>query len=263
MADTEPSDGAQTTLAEMAAGGVPLTLERALTLVQASALALDRHHSRRAVHGVITPAAFAVHEDDRVTIVPPADDDLTTIDAAAYWSPQRQAGEPARLSDDLYALGVIATQLLRAAGTFAAAHDEPGNGLSLDAEMLLRPLTAWAPSGRPASGAELVRVVHRAVPLPVATLPSGAGDMLGPARPHVEPPWAAARRVAQARRAHRLAQATPPQPTRQPRAAQVRAPLGRGHYPDMPLPTVWVAAIVVVLCGVYLFPLYYMLFPSG
>ena len=263
MADTDPSDGAQMTLAEVAAGGAPLTLERALTLVQASALALDRYHSRRAVHGAIGPAAFAVHEDDRVTIVPPADDDLARVSVTAYWSPQRHAGEPPRPSDDLYALGVIATQLLRAAGAVSTPYDEPGNDLRLDSELLLRPLTAWAPSERPASGAELVRVVGRAVPLSAAALPSGAGDMLGPARPHVEPPWAAASRVAQARRAHRLAQATPPRPTRQPRAAQVRAPLGRGHYPDMPLPTIWVAAIVVVLCGVYLFPLYYMLFPPG
>ena len=263
MADTEPSDSAQITFAEMAAGGVPLTLERALTLVKASALALDRYHSRRAVHGAISPAAFAAREDDQVTIVPQAGDDLTTINAAAYWSPQRRAGEPPRLSDDLYALGVIATQLLRAAGAVTTTDNELGDGLSLDTEILLRPLTAWSPAERPASGAELVRVVHRAVPLPGATLPSGAGDTLRPARPFVEPPWAAASRVAQARRAHRLAASTPPRPTRQPRAAQVRAPLGRGHYPDMPLPTVWVAAIVVVLCGVYLFPLYYMLFPAG
>lgn len=227
-----------------------------VTVVRSAALALDRYHARNGVHGAFCAEALVVGTNGEVTILPPSP--ASGADLYPYWSPQRRAGEAPRVSDDLYALGVIAVELLQAADRDEADADA-ARRLGR-AEAVMRTLTSWSPSERPASGAELVRA------LDAATHDAGAGPRhstgAGSAvRGGNEPASAAASRVALARRAHRLAQTTPPRPVRPPRPRQVRAPLGKGHYPDMPLPTGWVAALVLILCSVYLLPLYFMLFP--
>lgn len=263
MAGTEQCDDTPLTLAQVTDGTPPLTPTRALALVRASALALDRFHARQPVHGALSPQAFVVGADDLVSVEEPVTSHQLTTDTAAYWSPQRQAGQPPRASDDLYALGLIAEQLLWSADMHVRAAGANADAVLTAAEALVRALTSWSPAERPASGAEVAQALDRVMSVAEA-LPgtSQAGKEAAPRIP-MEAPWAAAERVSQARRAHQLAQTTPPRPARPVRQAQVRAPLGKGHYPDMPLPLPWVAAIVVVLCSVYLLPIYFMLFPAG
>jgi hypothetical protein len=253
----------------------PLDVVRAVGLVRAAALALDRFHARQAVvgmaisetavHGALTPAMFVMREDDGMFVRAAIPDDRLSADARAYWSPQRRGGEPARASDDLYALGLIAEAVFTAAEQTAPTTNEHSVGLLADARMVMRPLTALAPAARPTSGAEVARDLDRILVAAILRPPASGVHPDAHPQPQMpaEPSWAAASRVAQARRAHRLAQTLPPRPLRPHRPAQVRAPLGRGHYPDMPLPLGWVAAIVIVLCSVYLLPLYFMLFPAG
>jgi serine/threonine-protein kinase len=263
MPDTQRCEDAQLTLAQVAAAEQPLTPARTLALVRASALALDRFHARQAVHGTLSPQLFRVDGDDHVVVRPPAAVDGPSVHAPAYWSPQRRAGQPPRTADDVYALGLIAELLLNATDTAAIADDPFIRARLAAAEALVRALTSWSPAERPASGAEVVRALDHASESHAVAHTTGLADAPAAPRLPAEPPWAAAERVSQARRAHQLALRTPPRPDRPARPPRVRAPLGKGHYPDMPLPLPWVAAIVVVLCSVYLMPIYFMLFPSG
>jgi hypothetical protein len=261
MAGTDRSDDTRLTLAQFTAGAESLSPERAMQLVRASALALDRFHARRAVHGALYPRLLTLRGDDEITVAPATEG--AAADTARYWSPQRRAGQPPRPSDDLYALGVIIAQLLGATDAAAGDPVTPPDPRLASLEELVRVLTSWSPAERPATGAEVVRALDCAIAVRHAPL-QAAGDETPPAPwAPVEPRWATAERVSQARRALELAQATPPRPVRPARPPRVRAPLTKGHYPDMPLPLGWVAAIVVVLCSVYLLPLYFMVFPSG
>ena len=229
-----------------------LSLERALALVRAAAQALDALHARRVTHGALQPASFHVDDRDRVTLPPPGEApgseerpmpatsaSMGSDRARAYGSPQRQVGEPPRNADDLYTLGLIAADLL-------SGHCSP----KIDA--VLRAQRSWSPSERFASGAELACELDRAAARPI--------------RSH-EPSWAAARRVAQARAAHRLALSTPPsyRPQRRARPASIPSHpiLRQSSSIDMPLAGRWVVILIAVLCSVYLFPLFYMLFPHG
>jgi serine/threonine-protein kinase len=267
-----------TTYQEILADGERLPLERALTLVQAAALAVDALHTHQAVHGSLSPAAFQVDAEDRVTLrrLPEEHHAGQGADPArAYWSPQRQAGEPARPADDLYALGLVAEALLT--GRVPPADPSPAlampeRTLPPEIEAVLQAQRSWAPSERFASGVELAQELSRAATRaarPSPPLPVGAGWGAGsppPARAVAEPSSAAARRVAQARAAHRLALAELPDRGLRERFQPVRTAhhsIQHRDYPDFPLPGGWVVALVVVLCSVYLFPLYYMLFPHG
>jgi serine/threonine-protein kinase len=243
------------TLQEVLASDQPLPLERALALVRAAALAVDAVHAHQLVHASLSPSAILVDADDRVTLRPPGQRPGTADDADSgrdYWSPQRVAGEPARPADDLYVLGLIARALLTRALVTDAPQSAAPSILPPKVEAVLEAQRSWAPAGRFASGAELAHELERAAARPRASQ---------------EPAWAAARRVAQARAAHRLAVATPP--SQRPRRPVRPAPLPshpiirQSNYPDMPLAGRWVAVVVVVLSSVYLFPLYYMLFSHG
>lgn len=262
------------TLRALLASGERLPLDRALALVRAVALAVDTLHAHQLVHGALSPDAVQVDGDDRVTLLPPG----RTADAVdspertpgapdvmdqsrAHWSPQRRAGEPARHADDLYALGLIARAVLTGPPNSRA---EPP--LPTEIEAVLEAQLAWAPSGRFASGVELANELERAARQ--ARGPEAGPDDTVPhaetARSEPEPAWAAARRVALAREAHRLALAELPQRHHRERMrTMAHHPVQRRDYPDFPLPGGWVAVLVVVLCSVYLFPLYFMLFPHG
>ena len=267
-----------TTFQRILASGERLPLERALALVQAAALAVDASHARQTVHGSLSPSSFRI-DDDRVILLPP-DDSPIACDmpnpARAYWSPQRHAGEPARRADDLYALGLIAEAVLTGrnpSDRHATTPTSPAPTIPSEIAAVLRAQRSWAPSERFASGAELARELSRAAsyvlgpttsPLPCTGAGGPSGDSAHP--PRFEPAWAAARRVAQARAARDLALTElpdhgtrePPQPMR-----IVHHPIQHRDYPDLPLPGGWVVALVVVLCSVYLFPLYFMLFPHA
>jgi hypothetical protein len=235
------------------------TYRQVIDVLRTAALALDRYQAWHGVHGAICPETVVIAADNNVTILPPSC--ASSAHMRAYWSPQRRAGETPRVSDDLYALGVLANQWL-ADAELPVPDDAPDVARRrAGVEATIRTLTSWSPSERPASGAEVVQLLDALIGAATAEPRQDPRDR--PAGPAVEPSWAAAMRVAQARRAHRLAQATPPRPARPPRPRQVRAPLGKGHYPDMPLPAGWVAVLVLVLCSVYLLPLYFMLFPSS
>lgn len=285
--------GQPRTLHDLLAAGERLPLDRALALARAVALAVDALHAHQRVHGSLSPAAVLVDGEDRVTLMPSSTGDEPDP-ARSYWSPQRQAGEPARHTDDLYALGLIAAALL------AAVPDRPAEPrLPAALESVLRAQRSWAPSERFASGAELAMELERAaapartpstpsprLPLSLGIGGGGAGGRAAPERSEIrgtrdegrdegsfhagpdgratEPAWAAARRVAQARAAHRLALAElPDRGSRERIRTIVRHPAERRAYPDFPLSGGWVAVLVVVLCSVYLFPLYFMLFHRG
>jgi serine/threonine protein kinase len=298
--------GQPRTLYDLAVSGEPLPLERALALVRGAALAIDAMHARQAIHGSIDPISFRVDDDDRVTLRPPGTGPVAgdgPVTSGEYWSPQQYAGEPARRSDDLFALGLIAGVLLtghRPSELQSGAPRPPGRpSLPTEIEAVVRAQLSWAPSERFASGAELVRELEhaaaRAIPPPTRASPSrpegegqGEGDSQlplsegsreGPSRlpwpageagvrapSEREPAWSAARRVAQAREARRLMLAELPDRGGRERIQPVRTahhPVQRRDYPDFPLTGGWVAVLVVVLCSVYLFPIYYMLFPHG
>jgi serine/threonine protein kinase len=301
-----PEAGLPRTLQEILASGEPLPLERALAIVRGAALAIDAMHARQAIHGSIDLTSLQVEDDGRVTLRPPgtgpvADDG--PVSAGEYWSPQQHAGEPARRSDDLFALGLIAGVLLtgRRLSELQAGAPRPPGGPSLPTEIeaVVRAQLSWAPSERFASGAELARELERAAaranppltqmsparpegeargeggsPLPLregshegsSPLPRRTGEVEVRAPSDHEPAWAAAIRVAQAREARRPMFAELPDRGRRERIQPVRTahhPIQRRDYPDFPLPGGWVAVLVVVLCSVYLFPIYYMLFPHG
>jgi serine/threonine protein kinase len=169
----------------------------------------------------------------------------------------------------------------------------PESTVPAEIAAVLRAQLSWAPSERFATGAELARELDRAAeraleppagtfpPLPLGegwgegspSLPrTGVTRVLGEGAPpgdsahprDQEPAWAAARRVAQARAARRLALAELPDRGIRERALPIAYhPIQHRDYPDFPLPGGWVAVLVVVLCSVYLFPLYFMLFPHG
>lgn len=259
------------TLYELLASGVQLPLDRALALVRVLALAVDALHAHQRVHGSLNLATVQVDGEDRVTLLPPSIG-AESDEARTYWSPQRQAGEPAGHTDDLYALGLIAAALLSGPPDHPA--DRP---LTDEIEAVLRAQRSWAPSERFASGAELAAELERAAALTPSTpgpslLPPPESEVRGKgffSHPDAggratEPAWAAARRVAQARAAHRLALAElPDRGSRERIRTIVRHPVDRRAYPDFPLSGGWVAVLVVVLCSVYLFPIYFMLFPHG
>jgi hypothetical protein len=265
------------TLEDLLASEEMLTPERALALVRGAAVAVDALHARRGVHGSIAPSAFQVGGTDGVTLrlperrpggrdgrAPSGVDPDCGYDDRRYWSPQRRAGEPIRQADDLYALGLIAEALLRRVESW---HEE--GGLPLAVEVVLQAQLSWAPSARFASGSELTRELERAVAPPPSA--DEGSDESGPVGEQTwlqrdEPPWMAARRVAQARAAHQLALAEIPDSGVREHVQPleiVHHPIQHRDYPDLPLPGGWVAVVVVVLCSVYLFPLYYILFPHG
>ncbi|MCC7372068.1 MAG: hypothetical protein IT306_26870 [Chloroflexi bacterium] len=241
------------------------SLRQAVEGIRRAALALDRYHARWGAHGSIDGAVLreaTATAPEPFELRRPAHPQRSAPTAAStHWSPQRRAGEPLSRSDDLYALGVAVVNLVNT----TLPSTNPANAVSTEVTRHLAELwdaaTAWSPSRRPTSGTELLALVERVA----AAVRESSYAEGGPHASAAASSADAARRVAQARRAHRLAQTLPPHVhLRRPRdPMRVRAPLGKGHYPDMPLPTLWVAVLVTMLCSVYLLPLYFMLFPAS
>ena len=280
--------GERRTLDRVLADEAPLPPPRALELLRPLAREIDRLHARGRIHGAVRPwrivvePAEASNSATRVVLWPnvpsgdvpriglPGDDAGTspswTERDAAYRSPQLLAGEEPRPLDDLYALGVVAYELLTGAlpfevGTYASPTRRPIPPGDRCPELppavegaLLAQLSA-APSSRFATGLQFTLELERAAALDrAATRPASIADLISP--PTAFPTF---RRAPAGLRARNLALAELPDVARIPRDQPRRRRVRRNDYPDLGLPGLWVAVIVVVLCSVYLLPAYYML----
>ena len=256
------------TLQTLLAAGKPLSPERVLALLRAAARSVDQWHARSGFHGTVTPSAFLLSSEGTVTLLAPGaleslDGDpagVDRLDGQRYWSPQRRAGEVPGFADDLYALGQLAQALFALVALDAAC--------AARVEKVLRAQRGWSLSARYASGAELVRELANAVVPPTEpgrTLSNEAASGAA-TRWHDGQPRYRARRVAPGAVAHRLTLTERPDASLRERAQQIEVvhhPIRHRHYPHLSLPGGWVVAVVAILCSVYLFPLYYMLFAHG
>jgi len=272
------------TFAEILAEEAPLPDDRALELLRGAATALDAFHARSSVHGSLGAETLRERSDGRVVLDPP--DETATLSRSGertrYWSPQRKAGERARRTDDLFALGVVARECLSERRSSdptpeqidrrTVRSDDPGStGLVPSVDRVLARQLATAPSERYASGAALLQDLERAVRGWSDTSPDSAAHSNSRAEPVVpsarstSPASSWSRRFGgyERRRAApgaRLTLAELPDSHRRIAQPARRRITRRNDYPDLPLPGVAVLAIVAVLCSVYLFPLYFMLF---
>ena len=184
---------------------------------------------------------------------------------AVYRSPRLLAGEAARPLDDLYALGVIAYEILTGALPFesgavaspARRPIPPGERraeLPAAVEGVLLAQVSAVPSSRFATGLQFVWELERAAaPDRVPGRPASIAQLMSP--PTSLPTF---RRVPAGPGARQLVLAELPDVTRVPRDPPRLRRVRRNDYPDLALPGLWVAIIVVVLCSVYLLPGYYM-----
>ncbi|MDP8924986.1 MAG: hypothetical protein M3O34_19235 [Chloroflexota bacterium] len=270
----------------------PLPLPSVLNLLRSLGRELDRLHARGTIHAAVRPWQVDVRPGgtlgpgvavtlgatpgsraaaprpaptsayaERLAAAPVPDPERD----AAYRSPQLLVGEDARPADDLYALGVIAYELLTGALPFeagAAASPtrrpvppvERGCRLPPAVERVLLAQLSAAPAGRFATGLQFVRELERAAaPDRAPDRPASIADLLS--RPSARPTF---RRVPSGPGARQLALAELPDVTRAPLDPPRRRRVRRNDYPDLGLPGLWVVVIVVVLCSVYLLPGYFM-----
>lgn len=291
MSDARRLVGALGTVDRLLADDGPLALPRALHLLRPLAREIDRLHARGIVHGDVRPWRIVVTSgstaadagvalspgvaSDAARSVGPRSDGVDRPDGApsglaerdaAYRSPQLLAGEDARPSDDLYALGVVAYELLTGrlpfiVGTAASPARRPippgdvGVDLPDEVGRTLLAQVGAAPAGRFATAQQFVGELERAVsPDRASVRPASIADLMSP--PLAPPTFRRARGGLAARQ---LALAELPDAARAPRHPQRPRRVRRNDYPELGLPGLWVAVIVVVLCSVYLLPGYYML----
>jgi serine/threonine protein kinase len=170
----------------------PIPPDQALEWLEQSARALDAAHSEGIVHRDVKPGNLLLDAGDNVHV---ADfgvaratglDSLTVagtvLGTAGYLSPEQARGESAGPASDLYALGVVAFELLTGERPFqrettaaeAAAHvNEPvpsiherNPSLPPALDRTFGRALAKDPDDRFASGAELVRALRRALAEP-------------------------------------------------------------------------------------------------
>lgn len=84
----------------------------------------ERWHRAGTAHGSLSPARVLLRESNGVEVLP-SDSAGTRPDEAVYRSPQERDGAPADARADVYALGVIAYQVLTGALPYAPGAAQP------------------------------------------------------------------------------------------------------------------------------------------
>jgi len=261
----------------------PIPLARALSMLARVARDIDRLHARGVVHGTVRPWRVTVGPDDAARLLPPHGPTGGVADAvpaltldARYRSPQVLAGEDARAADDLFALGMIAWDMLAGdAPSSAAQHaaeasavsppddvrGRPAAGATLPPAVadVLRAQTGAAPSGRFGSGARFVAELERAAS-PDARFgqPKSIAELM-PSATFARPTADLDPVAGTARRHGGLTLAELPEMPSAHRERPLPRRIRRMDYPALGLPGFWAAVLAVVLCSVYLLPAYYII----
>src|SRR4051795_2548572 len=177
------------TLADRLGSGRRIPRPLALRWLRETAIALDCAHGHDVVHRDVKPANLLLDEHGRLavgdfgiaTVASEASVTMTgqVLGTAAYISPEQARGEPATAASDRYALAVVAFQLLTGERPFSGAHPaaqapphaqarvpdatEVAPDLPAAVDAVLRDGLAKDPDDRPATGAELVDRLERAL----------------------------------------------------------------------------------------------------
>lgn len=198
--DVGEHDGRAFIVMERARGGTvaealragPVAPEAALRWLREAAGALDAAHAQGIVHRDVKPANLLLDEHGRVLVADfgiarlATEDTVTAtgqvLGSAAYLSPEQALGRPATPASDVYALSVVAYELLTGARPFAgpsfaaqarqhveseavaASARAPGLPPALDA--VLRRGLAKDPAGRWPTAAGLVDALDEALGAP-------------------------------------------------------------------------------------------------
>ncbi|MCW2946574.1 MAG: serine/threonine protein kinase [Actinoallomurus sp.] len=175
----------------------PVGADRALEVIVAVASALAVAHAAGVVHRDVKPGNLLIGQDGSIKITDfgiaravdaiPLTRTGMLLGTPLYLAPEQASGLPATAASDLYALGVIAFELLTgrppyegpAAAVLLAHRDSPFPELPPSVPSGLRDLvlalTAKDPAMRPADAAAVVDRATRLRTDPTMTIPSGAG----------------------------------------------------------------------------------------
>jgi len=200
-------------LAEKARSG-PVAPEQAVEWLREAAEAIDAAHARGVVHRDIKPANLLFNERGELVVadfgIARAIDDTagmtlagTVMGTAGYLAPEQARGESAGPASDLYALGVVAYELLTGGRPFergsetaeAAAHihepvppaSERGVGLPPSVDAVFDRALAKEGQARYASSAEFVDALARALRAEQTTPTKELPTSPAPLRPGFEP----------------------------------------------------------------------------
>jgi eukaryotic-like serine/threonine-protein kinase len=203
-------------LSRLVAEEAPLPPQRARSLICQVAVALDAAHTAGLIHRDIKPANLLVTPDDTVKVTDfgiarAVGADTTTrtgfvVGTAQYLSPEQAGGAPASAASDLYALGVVAYELLTGSRPFdgdplsvlRSHREDPVPALPpavpADLRALVSGLLAKDPAERPTaaqvSGRDPVAgagPATRTLTLPAARLSAEGPVTAPPAVPPVQP----------------------------------------------------------------------------
>ncbi|MGQ9787201.1 MAG: serine/threonine-protein kinase [Anaerolineae bacterium] len=162
-------------LAEWLAQRGPVPLEQTVSIVRQLASALDYAHSRRVMHGDINDRCIYIDTEGRVKLadfglvqsVPGSELErgwmhgiriMHGLGACEYLAPERVQGQGPNRSADIYALGIVAYQLLTGAPPFQG---EPGEVLTAQVYETPRPVHLIDPRISPTVSATITRVLAK------------------------------------------------------------------------------------------------------
>ena len=190
-------------LSQVIADEAPLPPERARRIVCQVAAALDAAHAVGLVHRDVKPSNLLLTADDRVKVtdfgIARAVDAASVtrsgfvVGTAQYLSPEQTSGQPASAASDLYALGVVAFELLTGRRPFdgdpmqvlAAHRDTPApelpESVPADLRELVTALLHKDPGSRPSAAHVVGRTPYPSDRTAVLRAPAVAGGSSGPA----------------------------------------------------------------------------------
>ena len=172
-----------------ACGDARIPRETALAWLEQVAVAIDRAHENGVVHRDVKPANLLLDDEGNVHVSDfgiastSGADALTApgtvLGTAGYLAPEQARGEPATAASDLYALGVVAFELLTGRRPFAGDTPATEAFAHLNADVpratpfdptlptavddVFQSALAKEPQARPASAQELVRRLREAL----------------------------------------------------------------------------------------------------